>query len=77
LGRGEHLNGKIEGGGEILSREETLRILSEMTRAGSVSAAIALKRALRLADGSVDDDDEDDLWAELDGFRPTRRPRPS
>ena len=40
MGRGNQLNGKIEGGGEILSREQTLQILSEMARAGSVTAAM-------------------------------------
>ena len=71
MGPGKHLNGKIEGGGEILSREQTLQILSEMARAGSVTAAIALERALRLDPGG--EDDEDPLWAELDALRPTRR----
>lgn len=75
LGRGKHLNGKIKGGGEILTREQTLRLLSEMAKNGSVTAAIALERALRLGGGD-EDDDEDDIWAELDAFRPTRQPRP-
>ena len=76
LGRGKHLNGKVKGGGEILTREQTLRLLSEMAQGGSVTAAIALERALRLGD-EPDDDDEDDIWAELDalGPNPTRRPR--
>ena len=74
MSRGNRLNGQIKGDQDVLTREQTLRILSEMTRAGSVSAAIALERALRLGDGGgVDDDDEDDPWAELDAFRPTRR----
>ena len=75
MGRGKHLNGKITGEEEVLSREQTLQILSEMARAGSVTAAIALERALRLDPG--EEDDEDDPFAELDAFRPTRRPRPS
>lgn len=37
MGRGKHLNGKIEGGDEILTHEETLQLLSEMAKAGSVS----------------------------------------
>ena len=74
LGRGKHLSGQIEGGGEVLSRKQTLQILSEMARAGSVTAAIALERALRLH--PVGEDDEDPLWAELDALRPTRQPRP-
>jgi integrase len=45
MSRGKRLNSQIKGDQEVLSREETLRILSEMTRAGSVSAAIALERA--------------------------------
>ena len=74
MSRGKWLNGQIKGDQDVLTREQTLRILSEMTRAGSVSAAIALERALRLGEGGgVDDDDEDDPWAELDAFRPTRR----
>ena len=74
MGRGKHLNGKIEGGGEILTRNETLRLLSEMAQNGSVTAAIALERALRLG-GGAEDDEEDDIWAELDAHRPTRQPR--
>jgi hypothetical protein len=75
LGRGKHLNGKIEGGGEILTHEEALELLSEMAKSGSVTAAVAHERALRLGDGG-DDDDEDPIWAQLDAFRTTRRPRP-
>jgi hypothetical protein len=74
LGRGKHLNGKIEGGGEILTREATLRLLSEMAKNGSVTAAIALERALRL--GPAEEDDEDPVWAELDAFRASHQPRP-
>ena len=73
MGRGKHLNGKIEGGGEILTREQTLRLLSEMAQSGSVTAAIALERALRL--GPAEEEEEDDLWAELDAFAPARQPR--
>lgn len=62
MSKGRQLNGQIKGDQEVLSREETLRILSEMTRRGSVSAAIALERALRL--GPSEEDDEDPLWAE-------------
>jgi hypothetical protein len=35
MGRGKPLTNKIEGGGEILTHEETLRILPEMARNGS------------------------------------------
>jgi hypothetical protein len=73
MSKGPRLNGKIKGGGEILTREQTLRLLSEMAKNGSVTAAIALERALRL--GPSEEDDEDPVWAELDAFRPTRRPR--
>ena len=34
--------------GEVLSREEVLALLSKKAREGSVSAAIALERALRI-----------------------------
>ena len=44
MGRGKHLNGKIEGGDEILTHEETLQLLSEMAN-GSVTAAVALARS--------------------------------
>jgi hypothetical protein len=60
MGRGKHLSGKIEGGGEILTHEETLRILSEMARNGSVTAAVALARELRL------DPCDEELDLELD-----------
>jgi hypothetical protein len=73
MSKGKQLNGQITGDQKILSREQTLQILSEMARAGSVTAAIALERALRL--GPNEEDDEDDIWAELDAFRPTRQPR--
>ncbi|MGZ5331861.1 MAG: hypothetical protein ACXWZW_11010 [Solirubrobacterales bacterium] len=65
MGRGKHLTGKITGGEEVLTHEDTLRILSEMARAGSVSAAVALERALRLGDEPGDEGD-DELDAELD-----------
>lgn len=45
MGRGKHLNGKIEGGDEILTHEETLQLLSEMAKNGSVTAAVALARS--------------------------------
>lgn len=75
MGRGKHLNGKVERGGKILTREEVLRILSEQARKGSVTAAVNLERALRLGD-VADADDEDDIWAELDALRPTRQRDP-
>ena len=72
MSKGRQLNGQISGDQDVLTREDTLRILSEMTRKGSISAAIALERALRLDPG---EDDEDPLMAELDALRPTRQPR--
>jgi hypothetical protein len=44
----------------VLSREEVLALLSERAREGSISAAIALERALRAAPRS-DEDFEDEL----------------
>ena len=44
--------------GEILTREESLRILSDQARKGSVSAAVALERVLRPGDPPDDWDDE-------------------
>ena len=61
--RGRKLTGKIEGDQDILTREETQKILSEMAQKGSVTAAVALERALRLEDP---DEEEEDLFAELD-----------
>jgi hypothetical protein len=60
MSRGKSLEGKLDGEAEktILSREETLQILSEMARKGSVSAAIALERCLWADDGPADVDDE-------------------
>jgi hypothetical protein len=65
--RGRQLTGEIEGDQDILTRDECLRILSEMAQKGSVSAASALERALRLED--PDEEEEDDLFAELDRLR--------
>lgn len=62
--RGRQLTGEIEGDQDILTRDQCLQILSEMAQKGSVSAAIALERALRLED--PDEEEEDDLFAELD-----------
>ena len=64
MSKGKQLTGEIEGDQEILTREAVLQILSEMAQKGSVSAAIALERALRLED--PDEEEEDDLFAELD-----------
>lgn len=61
LGRGKHLNGKIEGGDEILTHEETLQLLSEMAKAGSVTAAVALARELRLDPDEEEDELDDEL----------------
>ncbi|MGZ5320894.1 MAG: hypothetical protein ACXWFN_05505 [Solirubrobacterales bacterium] len=66
MGRGKHLTNKIEGGGEVLTHEETLKILSEMARNGSVSAAVAMARELRLDPG---DEDDGELDAELSTWR--------
>jgi 3-oxoacyl-[acyl-carrier-protein] synthase III len=63
MSKGKQLTGRIEGDGDILTREQVLQILSEMAQTGSVSAAIALERALRLDDP---DDDHDELDAELE-----------
>ena len=74
MSKGPQLNGQIKGDQEILTREQVLQILSEQARKGSITAAVHLERALRLG-GGAEDDDEDDIWAELDAFRPTRQPR--
>ena len=47
--------------GEVLSREEVLALLSKKARAGSVSAAIALERALRIDPPHEQDDFDDEL----------------
>jgi len=44
---------------KVLTREEVLVILSEQARAGSISAAIALERALRARDREQDDIDDE------------------
>ena len=44
---------------DILSREEVLELLSERARDGSVSAAIALERALRAAPRSDENFDDE------------------
>ncbi len=46
---------------EVLSREEVLALLSKKARAGSVSAAIALERALRIDPPHEQDDFDDEL----------------
>jgi hypothetical protein len=56
---------------EIATREEVLALLSEKARSGSISAAIALERALRLG-GDDERPEDDDPWAELDVHRPRR-----
>ncbi len=60
MGQGKHLK-KIEGEGEVLTHEETLRLRSEMAGEGSVSAAVALARALRLAPPDEEDEIDDEL----------------
>ena len=47
MSKGPQLKGKLIGEKEILTREEALQILSEMATKGSVTAAVALERALR------------------------------
>jgi hypothetical protein len=44
----------------VLTRQEVLALLSTKAKEGSVSAAIALERALRIAD-EPDDDVDDEL----------------
>ena len=61
MGRGKHQKGKAEVGGEILTHEDTLRILSEMARNGSVTAAVAMARELRLDPGDEEDELDDEL----------------
>ena len=63
MSKGKQLTGQITGDQEILTREQVLRLLSEMAEKGSVSAAIALERALRLPQP---DDAHDEIDDELD-----------
>ena len=56
---------------EIATREEVLALLSEKARSGSISAAIALERALRLG-GDDERLEDDDLWVERDVHGPRR-----
>ena len=59
MSKGKWQKGKITGDQEILSRDEALRILSEQAKNGSVTAAVALERALRSkppAEENVDDE---------------------
>jgi hypothetical protein len=65
MSKGPQLKGQIKGDEEILTREQVLQILSEQARKGSITAAVHLERALRLG-GGAEDDDEDDIWAELE-----------
>ena len=58
MSKGQWQKGKITGDQEILSRTR-LRILSEQAKNGSVTAAVALERALRTkppAEENVDDE---------------------
>jgi hypothetical protein len=61
MSRGKSLLGKIEGGGEVVTHEETLRLLSEMAKKGSVTATVALARELRLDPGEEEDELDDEL----------------
>ena len=45
MSKGGWQKGKITGEGEILAHEETLQLLSEMAKNGSVTAAVALARS--------------------------------
>jgi hypothetical protein len=63
MGRGKHLTGKLEGETEVLSHCEVLQILSEQARKGSVTAAVALERALR--NTHPDPEDVDDEFERL------------
>ena len=63
MSKGGWQKGKVTGAGEILTHEETLQLLSEMARNGSVTAAVALARELRLDPG---EEDKDELDTELD-----------
>lgn len=60
--RGRKLEGKIdqvdEIDGEILTHEGVLRILTEQARKGSVSAAVALERALRTQEAGAREVDD-------------------
>jgi hypothetical protein len=60
MSKGQWQRGKITGDQEILSRDKTLRILSEQALNGSVTAAVALERALR-ARPRVEEDVDDVL----------------
>lgn len=51
MSKGGWQKGKVTGEGEILTHEETLQLLSEMAQNGSVTAAAALARELRLDPG--------------------------
>ena len=52
---------------KILTHEEVLELLSEQAANGSISAAIALERALRQAEQSEKDSGEDELDRILTG----------
>ncbi len=52
----------MTGEGEIATHEETLQILSEMARNGSVTAAASLERALR----ATADKEEDEVDNAID-----------
>jgi hypothetical protein len=60
--RGRKLEGKIdqvdEIDGEILTHDAVLRILTAQARKGSVSAAVALERALRSQEAGAREVDE-------------------
>jgi hypothetical protein len=55
---------------EIATREEVLALLTAKAREGSISAATALERALRIGADGNDEEADDDAWAELDRYRP-------
>lgn len=63
MSKGGWQKGKVTGAGGVLTHKEALQLLSEMARNGSVTAAVALARELRLDPG---EEGEDELDTELD-----------
>jgi len=56
LSKGKSQKGKITGDQEIVTDDQALQILSEQALNGSITAAVALERALRTrAEEDVDD----------------------
>lgn len=59
MSKGQWQKDKITGDQEIVTHEEVLRILSEQARNGSVTAAVALERALRARPLTGEDGDDE------------------